>query len=149
MTSLIKISEGASLALHTMALLDNEPGRRLTNQEIAETLHASGHHLAKVMQRLAKVGLVDSIRGRQGGFQLGKPAEQVTLLQVYEAIEGPLDDVGCLLGEPICSGKYCVLGEVLQSVHGQIRDYLKNTSLATLSQSLGLLQPIEKSDLNT
>ena len=149
MTSLVNISEGASLALHTMALLATDPSRRLTNQEIAEALHASGHHLAKVMQRLAKVGLVDSIRGPQGGFQLGRPAEQVTLLQIYEAIEGPLDEVGCLLGEPICPGKYCVLGEVLQSVHGQIRDYLKNTLLATLSQSLGFLQPIEKDDLNT
>jgi len=139
----VHISEAASLALHTMAVLAKHTARRFTTQEIADVLHASGHHLAKVMQRLVRAGLVDSIRGPQGGFRLGRPAGQVTLLEVYEAVEGPVDERGCLLGQPLCSGKDCVLGEVVQSVHVQIRDSLKRTTLAKLAGGLGLSIPVE------
>ena len=55
------------------------------------------------------------------------------LLEVYEAIEGPVDDGGCLLGEPICNGHDCVLGEVIQRVHRQVRDYLAETTLDELA----------------
>ncbi len=145
MSQFVKVSEAASLALHTMALLAREDGRRLTNQQIADLLQASGHHLAKVMQRLAKVGLVDSVRGPQGGFLLGRPAEQVTLLEIYEAVEGPLEEAGCLLGDPICDGTSCILGEVVQSIHRELRGYLQKTTLSELARSFGDLERRQKS----
>ena len=134
MARLVNISEAVSLALHTMALLATGDGHRLRNQEIAEKLGASGHHLAKVMQRLAKAGLVDSVCGPQGGFLLDQRAEDVTLLRIYEAVEGTLDEEGCLLGEQVCGGRSCMLGEVLHSIHGQLRDYLGKTTLAELAK---------------
>ena len=140
MSTLVKISEAASLALHTMALLAGDDERRFTNQEIAERLKSSGHHLAKVMQRLAKIGLVDSVRGPQGGFKLGKPADQTTLLEIFEAVEGPIQKSGCLLGTPVCGGVSCVLGSVMQSVHKQLLDYISQTTLRDLvhkSASIG------------
>jgi len=139
MASLLNISEAASLGLHTMALLATDRERRFTNQEIADVLKASANHLAKVMQRLSKAGLVRSIRGPQGGFVLGAPAEQVALLQIYEAIEGPVDRSGCLFSAPVCHGKNCVLGEALQSIHEQLRDHLHRTMLADLAGGLGFL----------
>ncbi len=138
MTQLVNISGAVSLALHTMALLAMQRRQRLTNQEIAEMLGASGHHLAKVMQRLAKAELVDSVSGPCGGFTLKKPAKETSLLAVYEAIEGPLVRRGCLLSEPICRGSCCVLGEVLDSIHRQLQDYLENTTLAELAATVSL-----------
>lgn len=122
-----------------MALLAKGCDRRFTNQEIAAALGASAHHLAKVMQRLAKVGLVSSVRGPRGGFSLGKPADEVTLLEIYEVVEGPLATCGCLLQTPVCDGTDCVLGDVVQTIHAQLRDYLSKTTLAKLAGSLGLL----------
>lgn len=136
MNRLVNISEAVSLALHTMALLATDAGRRLRNHQIAEMLGASGHHLAKVMQRLVKAGLVDSLPGPQGGFLLDKPAEEVTLLRVYEAVEGPLEDDGCLLGKPACGRGNCILGGWLLSIHRQLRDGLGNTTLAQLADGL-------------
>ena len=133
MPQLINISEAVSLGLHTMVLLAVDPDRRVTNVRIAETLGVSGHHLAKVMQRLVRAGLVDSVPGPRGGFLLAAPARNVTLSQIYEAIDGPLDDEGCLLGEPICSGRNCVLGEALHAIHEQLRNYLARTTLAELA----------------
>jgi len=124
--------------LHTMVVLAKSDDRRLTNQQIAETLQASSHHLAKVMQRLAKVPLVDSIRGPQGGFRLAFPAEEITLLEIYETIEGPLDEGGCLLENPICSGAPCILGAAVVKLHRQFKDYLENTTLAELAGTVKL-----------
>jgi Rrf2 family protein len=138
MTQLVNISEAVSLALHTMALLAKDSRQRLTNREIADMLGASGHHLAKVMQRLVKARLVDSVSGPRGGFVLGKPAGGTTLLAVYEAIEGPLVGCGCLLNKPICRGSCCVLGEVLDSIHRQLQDYLEKTTLAELAATVSL-----------
>lgn len=147
MARLVNFSEAVSLGLHTMALLAVEPERRLRNQQIAETLKASGHHLAKVMQRLARAGLVKSTPGPQGGFQLDKSPEKVTLLTVYEAIDGTLDDDDddCLQGAPICGGGKCMLGEVLHSLRTQLRDYLTNTTLAELAGGW----PFARSSLGT
>ncbi len=89
------------------------------------------------MQRLAKAGLTDSIRGPQGGFQLARPAGQITLLAIYEAVEGPLESPGCPLHEPFCDGTDCVLGNVLQSVHERLRDHLHTTTLAELAGGMG------------
>jgi Rrf2 family protein len=141
MTRLVNISEAVSLGLHTMTLLATNAGHRLSNRHIADTLNASGHHLAKVMRRLVKAGLVDSVSGPQGGFLLSRPAEDITLLTIYEAIDGTIDEEECLLGEPICSGRNCLLGEVLHSIHAQLRDYLSNTTLAELAKSVFLDGP--------
>jgi len=149
MSSLVNISEAASLGLHTMALLVNHSERRLTNQEIADRLKASGNHLAKVMQRLVKVGLVSSIRGPQGGYLLKKPPRHVTLLEIYEAIDGPVQETACLSEHPICRGTSCILGQAVESIHRQFRDYLSKTTLAELAQSPGFPAAIAGQDPDT
>lgn len=132
MSDLINISEAASLALHTMALLAARPGQNLVNQQIASELGVSGDHLAKVMQRLGKAGLVNSRRGPKGGFSLARPAGRISLKQVYEAIEGPLSDRPCLLGHPVCTGE-CILGGLISQVGQKTREYLENTKLSQLT----------------
>ncbi len=144
MPGFVNISEAASLGLHTMALLAKHHSQRFTNQEIAETLSASGHHLAKVMQRLARVGLVDSIRGPQGGFLLDRPAEEITLLEIYEAVEGPVGRTACLSDAPACGGKSCILGATIQSIHRQVCEYLGKTTLSELAHSLNLPVTLER-----
>ncbi|MHB1035553.1 MAG: RrF2 family transcriptional regulator [Pirellulales bacterium] len=143
MPSLVRISEAASLALHTMAILAKNHARRLTTQEISAVLGGSPHHLAKVMQRLARAGLVDSTRGPQGGFRTRRPAAEVSLLEIYEAVDGPLGEARCLLAEPICDGKDCVLGELVQAVHRQVRNYLERTTLAELAADVRILKQLE------
>lgn len=132
--SMLKISDAASLALHTMVLLASQHDRLVSNKEIASVLKVSEAHLSKVLQRLAKIGLVHSIRGPHGGFSLGHPGERITLLQVYEAIEGPLPvSCNCLFDRQVCCRNHCILGNLLGNINIQIRDYLHKTTLAQLS----------------
>jgi Rrf2 family protein len=130
--NLLRISEAVSLGLHTMAFLASRGEARCTNHEIADVLHASVHHLAKIMQRLARTGLVDSAVGPQGGFRLARSASDIRLLEIYEAIDGPLGEPECLLGEPICDGGECVLGGLVEKVSREVRSYLSETTLASL-----------------
>ena len=144
MANLIKISEAASLGLHTMAILANRQEGRATSQEIAGLLGASVHHLAKVMQRLVRAGLVDSTVGPRGGFVLAKPAGRIKLLDIYEVIEGPLGKPECLLADQICSGDDCLLGDLVHRLNGEIRTYLKQTTLAALAKNSAFVKGLEK-----
>ena len=129
MQHLLKISEAASLAMHTMGLLAAEPGRLISTREMASRLRVSEAHLAKVMQRLGRGGLVRSQRGPKGGFRLVRRPEDITLLEVYEATEGPLREQRCLLGNPMCSGN-CIMGGLLERVGDEVRDYFATTRLS-------------------
>lgn len=133
MNNMLRISEAASLALHATTLLAANCNRPLSTKEIAAKLRASEAHLSKVLQRLGKVGLVDSTRGPKGGFCLAKAADDISLLEVYEAIEGPLQDSVCLLGEPVCQGEECILGGLLEMVNQQAREHLGGTFLSDLA----------------
>lgn len=130
--TIIKISEASSLALHTMVVLAKNADKIYTTKEISTLLSGSKDHLSKVLQRLEKAGFIISTRGPKGGFNIGKNKENVTLLEIYEAIEGPLLPAECLLGNPICNGKGCIMGG-LNKINIQVRDYLSGTKLSDLT----------------
>jgi Rrf2 family protein len=129
MKGILKISEAASLAMHTMALLAHEPDRIHSVKGIAESLNVSRNHLSKVLQRLAKAGFVESTRGPKGGFVLSLPAREIALLDVYESIEGKLTVNECLLEKRICNGSDCIFGDLLSDVQNWIKDFLSSRSL--------------------
>jgi Rrf2 family protein len=131
-SKILKISEAASLALHTTVLMAARPEERLSTHELAAPLGGvSEAHLAKVLQRLTKAGLVESTRGPGGGFTLARAGDGITLLEVFEAVEGPLDESTCLLGEPVCQGQ-CLLGNLIPELNRQVREYLADTRLSEL-----------------
>jgi Rrf2 family protein len=98
--------------------------------ELAAELGVSANHLSKVMQRLHRAGLLTSVRGPQGGFRLAKPLDRITLLALYEAIEGTLETTTCLFGKPVCGKCCCVLGPLLRETSEKFRNHLASTTLA-------------------
>ncbi|MFH1538770.1 MAG: Rrf2 family transcriptional regulator [bacterium] len=132
MSKILKISDASSLAMHTMGLLASEPGKVFSNREAASTLGVSEAHLSKVMQRMARGGYISSTRGPRGGFKLAKPAKSITLLEIFEQIEGPLAPSECLLAKKVCGGDRCILGGLLENVNGQVQKYLSETKLSDI-----------------
>lgn len=133
MTNLLRVSEAASLAMHATVLLAASRDRALTTSQIAAMLGVSEAHLSKVLQRLGRAGLVRSTRGPKGGFALTRPSDQITLLEVYEAIEGIVVPATCLFDTAICRGDRCILGGLIAEVNHHVRDYLARTSLSDVS----------------
>ena len=132
MTSVLRISEAASIGMHTMGVLADHPEELFSTGRIAELLDVSEAHLSKVLQRLTHAGLVRSVRGPRGGFALARDSGAVTLLDVYEAIDGPLHRSGCLLGRAACVGRGCILGGLVASVNEEVGRYLRETRLSEL-----------------
>jgi len=136
MPNLLRVSEAASLALHAMVFVAGESDGPVSTPQIAESLAVSEAHLSKVLQRLAQMGLVRSVRGPKGGFVLARPDSKITLLNVYEAIEGRLTVSRCLFAKPVCNG-HCILGGLLGEVNQRVRDHLAKTTLSQLHDVYG------------
>lgn len=133
MSSVLKVSDAASMGLHAMVLLAAKPERLISNREIAARLRVSPAHLSKVLQRLSKAGMVRSTRGPGGGFRLVKDREKLPLLKVYEAIEGRLNTKDCLLHSPVCGSRRCIFGGMLRKLNKEVRDYLAKNKLKDLA----------------
>src|SRR4051794_7396080 len=93
--------------------------------------------LAKLFQRLVKAGLLRSSKGRNGGFTLGRPAHEITLMQIVETIEGPQPLDGCVIGLSQCNDQMpCSQHDNYKPIRQRLKDYLNTTTLADLASSL-------------
>ncbi|MBN2185370.1 MAG: Rrf2 family transcriptional regulator [Candidatus Krumholzibacteriota bacterium] len=141
MTGFVKISDAASLAFHATVYLASNEGKMVSNREISRKFKLSDAHLAKIMQRLSRAGIVKSVRGPGGGFTLTRSPDDLTLKDVYEAVESKIQTEGCLLDEDLC-GCRCLLGTVLTELNGEISSRLENTKLSDVR--IDLKKPSEK-----
>ena len=138
MKNALNISEAYSLALHAMAYIASQgKGRSISAHEISSRLGVSEAHLSKVLQRLTRAGILRSSRGPGGGFSLSRPEKDITLLDIYESVEGPLKLADCLLGTELCGGKKCIFDDLLQSVNEQFKDYLERTTVESIKDIIG------------
>lgn len=96
--SAMHISAKADYATRALLELAREPGRPLTCEAIASAQEIPFRFLKSVVGELRRAGLVRSQRGCEGGYWLGRPADEVTLLDVVRAVDG---DVLTLRGEPL------------------------------------------------
>jgi Rrf2 family protein len=75
------------------------------SRQIAKALRVPEPFLAKILQQLSKRGLLRSFKGRGGGFVLARPARQIYLGEVVEAVDGSQFGEGCILGLEACSAE--------------------------------------------
>jgi Rrf2 family protein len=104
-------------------------GATVNVDKIAENTGSSRHHVAKILQRLVKEGFLESHRGPSGGFFMTRDPKQLTLLDIYEAIEGKIRITGCQNASPVCPFPRCILGNVVSEMTLLFRDHLGSTTL--------------------
>ncbi len=118
------------------AMLDiasQSPKNRLVVSEIAERQRIPVHFLAKIMPRLARAGLVRTSLGVGGGVTLATPADQISLLQIIQAIDGPLRLNLCSLDPQQCEcSQDCAALEVWCRAQAQLNETLAQTRLGDL-----------------
>ena len=101
-------------------------------KQLANITGSSLNHLSKVMQLLVKNGYLVSNRGPTGGFILRRPAEDITLLEVYEFIEGTVDCKICGITVDTCPFVSCVFGNSAEIFSEEFTGYLRNTRISDL-----------------
>ncbi len=131
MAELFNTPEAARIGLHAALILAQRPDERWTINRLARTLSVSAAHLAKVLAQLEKAGLVKGKTGPTGGYLLARPAKEISLLAVYQAVVGPVKVNHCPFAIPVCSGG-CPVGNFLLQTNRQLVRYLKKTSLAAV-----------------
>src|SRR4051812_15622809 len=90
----MKMSGGVEWALHCCVVL-TAADRPVPSARLAELHDVSGSYLAKQLQALARAGLIHSVQGHAGGYQLTRPATEITVLDVVEAVDGPSPAFSC------------------------------------------------------
>ena len=112
-----------------------EAGARLSASELAQETGVPLPTTQKLMGRLAAEGLLTSVRGAAGGFALARPAGEITLADIVEAVEGPIAMTVCSEGRTDCAlDAHCMVKPHMGVVGNAIRGALGAVSLTELAQ---------------
>ena len=135
MQHVLQISRKIDYALRAMIHLATLPGDRLASLHgLAETLHVPREFLAKILKVLGARGLVRSVRGAHGGYQLARPAATISFLEVIEAAEGPVQLNVCLDDKERCDvSASCTMYHVWKAGQDRMLDVYRKTTLAELA----------------
>ena len=128
MSKIFNMSEAASIGLHSMVIIARQE-EMMNVIKISEMINASKHHVAKVLQRLVKDDVLKSSRGPFGGFSLNKKPEEISLLVIFESIEGKMEVSKCPNNIEICPFDKCILGTVANKMTKDFKEYLSGQTL--------------------
>ena len=131
MSKIVAYSQAASIGIHSMVLISRS-GEMMNAIKIAEATNSSKHHVAKILQRLVKEGFLSSARGPSGGFILNVEPAKISLLRIYEAIEGKIIIPKCPSEHPVCPFGKCIMGNVVGQMTHLFTDYLSTNTVADL-----------------
>ena len=120
----MKLQKSTVFALHAVLELASDSDRQLSTGEIAERYGISTHHLAKVMRRLVRGGLVQSMRGAGGGYRFCGNANRTTLLDVIVLFEELGPELDFVEGD---GAESTPIGLALQAVRDEIDDLTRAT----------------------
>ena len=100
---MLRINRQTDYAIRVLLMLAQQPaGTRLSSFEIASEMLIPSAFLSRIVAQLAQAGLLVTFPGREGGLQLPRPAEKITLKDVVEVMEGRFLLSECMTGEEAC-----------------------------------------------
>lgn len=128
----MQITRQADYALRAMLFLSRrDPNIRAATSEIARTEKIPPSFLAKIISQLSIAGLIQTSRGARGGVSLAKHPEDITLLDVVEAIDGPIALNECIVHNDSCPfGTECPLRPLWCEAQNELTDKLRSTNFA-------------------
>lgn len=129
------LSRTSQYAVQAMIYMATQPpGTPVLNKDIAARLNVPAPYLAKILQNLSRGGLLDSFRGRLGGFCLRDEAAHMSLMQLLQLTEGADFTQSCLLGLKRCSDETaCPVHVRWLPIKEKVIDMLNELSLADLA----------------
>ncbi|MGC2301467.1 MAG: Rrf2 family transcriptional regulator [Acidobacteriaceae bacterium] len=134
---MLRLTKKADYGLMALKYLAEHPdSASLSARDIAEAYHIPPQLLAKILQRLAKVGILRSHAGMSGGYTLLKSAREISAFEVIHAIDGPLFITSCGTSDTSCDlTNSCTIKEPLARVNDSISGLLRSISIADLAES--------------
>ena len=130
----MRLSTQADYAVRTVyELAVRDPGAVVQTRDIAEAQGVSDRYLAKVIQQLARAGLLRTARGVHGGVALARPASQISVREVCEAVDGPLELHRCDGRPEPCASGPCATHGFWQRVEEVLENELEGMDFEALA----------------
>ncbi len=143
---MLRMSKLTDYGTVVMTYLAREPGRLHAASEIAAHIHVAVPTVSKILKTLVREGLVVSHRGVKGGHTLARSAQDISMAEVIDAMEGPIALTECSSAEGICVQETsCSIRDSWQKINVVIREALSGVTLAEMvepaSQHVVRFQP--------
>lgn len=123
-----------------LVLAQLEPDEIIDAATLAERESIPMRFLLRILRLLVKAGIARSVRGAGGGYALARPAREVTLLDLVEAVEGPIRINRCLVDPDYCSKRWahrCPVHRALGGIQATLAAELRRQNLADLANQAG------------
>lgn len=132
---MLRMSKLTDYGTAVMTYLARESGRLHTANEIAAGVHVAPPTASKILKALVRKGLVASHRGIKGGYVLARAAEDISVVQVIDAIEGPVGLTQCSNSPGACVQEpHCSVRGSWQQINRTIREALAGVTLAEMAK---------------
>ena len=133
---MLKLTKKADYGLIALKHLSvNSGGVSSSAKAIAECYGIPLPLLAKILQKLTKLGMLQSLAGTNGGYKLARPPNAITALEVIRAIDGPIILTACFTAHGHCDqSEKCTVREPLRKVHQGILQLLNTITISDLSK---------------
>jgi len=113
--------------------LADQGGRLCSASDVAKATHIAQPTVRKLLKMLARTGLVDSVRGTDGGYRLAAAPESISAAKILNVLEGPVAITECSTEESHCELEpLCQVGDAWQKINRAIRGALSEITLADL-----------------
>src|SRR5438309_10287695 len=133
---LLKLTKKADYALMAMKhLAEHASEGSRSAKDVADAYGIPPEALAKILQRLAKAGLLQSQHGTNGGYTLARASHTISAFEVIQAIDGPLFITSCVTVRGECDQTdRCTIREPLRKVNSSIEDVLKRITISEMKE---------------
>ena len=133
---MLKLTKKADYALMAMKhLAEHSVGTSRSAKDVADAFGIPPEALAKILQKLAKAGLLQSQHGINGGYMLARPASTISAFEVIQAIDGPLFITSCVTTRGECDQTdRCNIREPLRKVNESIEGVLKRIKISHMRE---------------
>ena len=128
------LSQPATYAASALAFIAAMGGKPVGVKAIAESCGIPSAYLAKIINTLAHKQLVSTQRGVGGGVVLARPPQDIVLYDLCTALDDPLIQPRCMLGNAVCSGdRACPAHEFCTTYRGKLAEFLQSTTVADIA----------------
>ena len=131
---MLKVSKLADYSTVIMTHISNVGGKH-SAKDISDSTNISHPTVTKLLKILSKSGMLSSTKGLRGGYELSKSPEDISLLDIINAVEGDIALTECSKSSENCSiASSCCIASKWQSINRVVRDSLSSMNLAKMSQ---------------
>ena len=143
---MFKLNRMTDYAILVLGVLAHQRGKILTTAQLAELTGLNQPTVAKVAKTLVVANMLDTQRGVHGGYRLARQASIISLVQIVEAMEGPIAVNDCVDGAhaPSVANNCCFVSQNWNRVNLAIRNALDDVSLEDLIDPAQLLAPSDQ-----